>query len=941
MELQKQLNDTKYNPQTTYHSLSTDMTDKEVLLRALATRRASSYSVGTARDFKKPERVYRKVGMKDDEYAEIILRAGVTTPNCKDIGFRREEDGTFSYIYADDDRFECGERFLLRILAAYKACQTTTYEIPDSLKTNLQEWANFYKNFTLEQYIEAAHRVSSIASLRFLALVLIHVPQEHLRQRTLELLQQDNSSTIKDVIAKVWYETRNSELEKLMREKSWIPEVPASIRIVCAFKMNTYPFPLEVEEPSLVEIDGLIEALADKDLQVVENALAFLQLYQAKRPLKIKQKEINVLQKLMVGWANNRYPVLLELLQKETNFPPRPFSAYARLLLKLGRNADELEKSSEGHIQTLAEMSQDADPVIAERAVQVLGRLKKIASQKRLCQLVVEQDFPRAAEVAYKAGFKPDKPHQQALFYFMAGAWQKYEELDFDHRILRTFYEKATSARKRSLTELVRKAGRPDYLKILTSSGNSRQALEQLGSAEAEVLVQILTDSQEWAQLWQKVSELPLKLSIEALRKIAEAGWQPESPAEREFFSRLNQLIAKEIITDEALINQIIPPAYLRATVRAPGRVNTVAFAPKRPVLAIGTGSGKVVLWNMQTARREKLLTDFKHSVARLAFTREGTLVCAERASKNAASCQIYTWEGEKLKVLGAHTGAISVLETLENERVFSAAKDGQLILWDIAEGRALETKNISYFVWDKSWPRGGCVSPNAQKIFLLNKHLVVLNSSNLASHYVRSTGWHTVLELGVVAPNNKDVIAGTSDGNLLELVLHKETSDNPYYKLEALGKFRRPENAITGLTMLYPTSTLVKASADGHIEFIDWRTKTTTGSVQTEAGRISSLKTASDGSFMAVGNADGSFTLWDSRNIFLRQLFSEPLAGGKAVHLAAIQNVKNAGLNNPAAQNAVSYIEAILSHRFRFDVEISEFTNIQAGEFDIELESA
>jgi hypothetical protein len=39
-----------------------------------------------------------------------------------------------------------------------------------------------------------------------------------------------------------------------------------------------------------------------------------------------------------------------------------------------------------------------------------------------------------------------------------------------------------------------------------------------------------------------------------------------------------------------------------------------------------------------------------------------------------------------------------------------------------------------------------------------------------------------------------------------------------------------------------------------------------------------------------------------------------------------------------PAVAQALRFIQGVLQHRFRYDVEVDEVPTIQAGEFDIEV---
>jgi hypothetical protein len=69
--------------------------------------------------------------------------------------------------------------------------------------------------------------------------------------------------------------------------------------------------------------------------------------------------------------------------------------------------------------------------------------------------------------------------------------------------------------------------------------------------------------------------------------------------------------------------------------------------------------------------------------------------------------------------------------------------------------------------------------------------------------------------------------------------------------------------------------------------------------------------------------------------------LLERPLGVNGLEHLTALKTatVKKAELS-PAEQNALSYVEAVLSYRFRHDIEVEFAPNVQPDKFDVELES-
>src|SRR5206468_179232 len=111
------------------------------------------------------------------------------------------------------------------------------------------------------------------------------------------------------------------------------------------------------------------------------------------------------------------------------------------------------------------------------------------------------------------------------------------------------------------------------------------------------------------------------------------SGWRPSPGDERETFEELVLLAATEAPLSVAALHPLLPPAVRVERMRAQvsGRVNDIAFSPTRPMIAIGTGARRVVLWNLQRGAKEAVMDGFDHSVGRVVLMPDETLLCAER----------------------------------------------------------------------------------------------------------------------------------------------------------------------------------------------------------------------------------------------------------------------------------------------------------------------
>lgn len=763
------------------------------------------------------------------------------------------------------------------------------------------------------QYIQILVNLATITS------------DEKIANRAIQVLENINHFAtdyvyLPQIVCHTWATTGNSRLEELMVKNGWVPQW-GTVKTIVRAALKTGKTEL-LTNIRIHEIKALVEATQDKDQVIAERAEAFL--------AQLDGPPLNILAKL---WVETRKPALLKILLEKDYIPSSP--PEVRILVTLKSDKwESLASSPANVVKVLAQATQDEDRFLADRATQVLRNLSKRPAQQELCRIVLERDLPYAQQAAFEAGFLPTETYQKALFYFLNEQWDKYEGLDFDHRLLQTAYATADGTLRRRLAEKVRQAGKPDYLTAI-SGGSARTRAAEVTLDEAELMVQILAARREWEKLWQLIGELPLHWSAQAIKLLAGAGWQPEKSEDQTFFEQLKELAYKPMITGETEANKLLLPALLRAKARVPGRINDLAFSPSRPVIAIGTGTGKVVLWNWQKAEREKVLGDFDHSVGRVAFTPDGTLLCGERSNTETAKCHIDGWQGSHHFWLGPLGGSINALEGVNDTQILSSSRDNKLSLWDL---RTLKLSNEYHPYFRDSWVRGFTIAVDRTKAVLFNKKITLLSLPELKFLTATPINLSNVAQYGAFTPDEKGIVVGQANGQLLFCPFDNKGKFTD--KVEKLARPAKPGVQVQGVVSLPALSLLIAATSNGQIDFIDWPRRENLGQAHAPGNRLTSLKVSPDGAFMAVGDSDASFSLWDLRVLELHRLFDKPLARGKTVHMAALASLaESQPALDPALQTALCYIETVLRHRFRYDVELAETAMIEAGEFDIEVE--
>ena len=632
-------------------------------------------------------------------------------------------------------------------------------------------------------------------------------------------------------------------------------------------------------------------------------------------------------------WVATRHPDLAALLVQYGWVARAPEHARVLSALKSGR-AELVTGAGAEVVEPLILASRDADPALAELARAALCQLQTPEAQEAICQLVIRGDSPPARQAALTAGYLPRDPVRRALFYFLTEQWSAYQALDFDQRMVRAAYEAGDPELRRRIMEKLRGSGRTDYLTIITGS-DYRPRAASMTASEAEFLVHMLAGNREWGQLWGLVSSVPLAWSVRIVQQLAAASWQPEHEDERLLFQELTALAASPLTLSEAEARRLLPPAVRRAQARLSGRINDLAFAPLRPVLALGTARRKVVTWNFQQAAVEQIVGGFQHSVSRIAFAGAGILLAAER-SASRAECGIYAWRDGTRLTLGTHQGSITALEPFGECRLLSSGRDQRVVVWNVEDGRPEREQRFDF------WARAAAISGDGRQAALLHQGVTALSLPELDNlRHIHAPGRSSVATCAAFAPDSQGLVIGKFNGEvvMLEHVDHRYSGEillKHDRQVQDIEIRRRPgESTAAGDT----EAVIITAGAEGTIRFIAWPDHAAVGSVQAPGERLTSLHVSPDGAYMAAGAADAALSLWDLRVLEVPALFSQPLAGVAPFQLAAVRALSEQSGFPSSLQGSLKFLERVLQHRLQYEIDIDELPAIKLGEFDIEVE--
>ncbi|MBI3946287.1 MAG: hypothetical protein HY321_10240, partial [Armatimonadetes bacterium] len=675
-----------------------------------------------------------------------------------------------------------------------------------------------------------------------------------------------------DRVCAEWVRLREPVLEALVAEAGYVAQQPMDVRLLTALKAG---------RPELVSGTGadglplLFQAHQDADPKISAYA----------RQALLSLSDSEAIDRLCAEWARLREPVLEGILAEAGYVAQQPMEVRVLTALKTGRLEFVVGLGADV-VGLLLGAIQDADPTIARAGQEALAQLEHPDAREDVCQRVIQGDHPTVQRAAVAGGYVPRDESGRALFLFLTEQWERYDSVDFDQRILRSAYHSGDAALRQRVMQKVRVSGRTDYLTVIATA-SLRERASTMAEGESEIIIEMLIGKQQWKTLWSLAFDLPLTQSTRILRCLARAGWRPDGPDERSTFEGLGALAAGEMMLSHEEAKRVLPPAVRRALASASARVNDIAFCPTRPSIAIGTSLGRVVLWDFQRAAHDAMLSGFPHSIGRVAFTGDGTLICGERTRGPEAICALHGWRNGESFTLGNHQGSVTAIEPLGASQLVTAGRDGRVAVWDTVERRKVRDAGFP------DWARGMCLSPDKTRAALLHAGLTLVALPGLetlatceeelwdADALWGGTGYgRGVARAAAFSPEGDVLVFGKHNGDVRACSEQKSS----LVSVELL----RHKAQIQGIASLPEPAVVITASSDGDVRFTSWHDKTPIGSVQVVGQRLTTIRVSPDGSFMVVGDSDTWITLWDLRPLDIPSLLGRPLARALPVHLAA-----------------------------------------------------
>lgn len=446
-------------------------------------------------------------------------------------------------------------------------------------------------------------------------------------------------------------------------------------------------------------------------------------------------------------WVETRHKDLAAILRSRRYVATEP---RLRVLsaLKVGA-LDVVKRGGVEVLDFLLAALNDRDTQVATMAASCVSALENRVVIDELCRRWVENPNPQLESIIRKGNYAPDEVSSRALFYFLLGEWQKYEDLDFDHSLLAKAYQSANKEVQGRCTDKAKIGGRIEWVKILT---NTKRGLdvENMTDKDWEAFVDILEVHPEKKELWNFLYNAPVIWSKRLLDKLSKGLFKGFNQDQKSALKSLFDLVKN--ITDEEFIS-----AFLYLFIREPeyqvltnqvltnptewdlGRTyyRSPKISPNGKMLALNIGEEhKIELRSLPDGKHIKTISS---STSKFIFSHDSCILISVHYGDEYNICLWSLPDGNFIKSLTGHTGRVnSLVISNDGKMLLSGSSDGTVILWSLPSGTLIEVipmiyreynGNITILVGDGHYCGGGSVESLA--ISSDNRLLVVRVEDN------------------------------------------------------------------------------------------------------------------------------------------------------------------------------------------------------------------
>ncbi|MCF7763409.1 MAG: WD40 repeat domain-containing protein [Verrucomicrobia bacterium] len=611
-------------------------------------------------------------------------------------------------------------------------------------------------------------------------------------------------------------------------------------------------------------------------------------------------------------WLGNRRDRLAELLKRRGWVATAPPDLRTLTALKSKRFNPGLLNEN-GVIAALTRAAFDGDSEVSTGAVAALAGLVDPAQIEEFCDRLIRIDPGPLHKLARERGFKPRAPGRRALYLFLTGDRTGYEALDHDRSLLRACYEAADTGLRNRISTQIRNTGRADLMPVLHGNRQKRD-LAGLLPREWETVVSVLRGNKRYQELWGLAFEVPPEWAAEILLTLQQAKFRPVSPSDAAVFDRLLKLCPVE-----GLRSRLYLPSPVCRNVLNTGdhAVRSLALSPDGRTLVSVSSDTTALLWELSGEVACSQISSRIGLALAAAFSPDGRFLAVAGTDNVARIWDLNTWRMSGL--FRGHTDRISSLcFANDGTTLGTSSYDGTARLWNLENGecrRVLEGHEQSVLSLAFA-PDGGRVATGSH-----DETVRVWSMSGGGCRSFSNGSFGSVCSLAF-SDNGRTLASGSSEGTVQMWDLGG-------------GGSRAVMAAHRGSVMALAFSPnglrLASCSLDNTVAIWDTHSCRFRSRLNGHTDEVHALAFSPDGKSVVTGGRDHSIRIWE-------------IAESKALINMNHDDLERIELRAAAASDAMEarpwhFAAALLRHRFRYDIELSELAERVFGEFEIEIE--
>ncbi|MGY6529527.1 MAG: hypothetical protein ACXITR_06320 [Cyanobacterium sp.] len=560
---------------------------------------------------------------------------------------------------------------------------------------------------------------------------------------------------------------------------------------------------------------------------------------------QIKLQDTSLINVVCQTWADNREVELTKLIKLKGWVAYNPIQLRVLTAVCLGWQGILEEENKTTVVEILLELLKDKEGEIRGRAREWLTSLSDEDLQAHVCRLASEENNQDALDIAIEVNYRPLEPSQSALFYYFTQQWERYREIDPDYHLLEeVYYNDASDELRARIDSHGMGLKRIEWLWMLLGGKEGRR-IKTISADRWKRILEVLASARNWDTLWELITVVPVRWSLEIIKTLKNNRWLPKAPEEKGMFNDILSLAVK-------IKGKSIPQGKLIRCVYDWNHgdiISAIALTSDDKML-ISAGGESIKLWNTDTGEEINSFKRHLKGVTAIALSSDDITLATGSRDKTVSMWRIP--EGNNLTNFSANNASVWSLSMTSDCKIIASASYREIRLWQYPSGKLYKT--LTGFKTEVE-----CTLITKDNSLLIagggkNDHTVRVWSLPDAEKKYTLTGHQGAITALAICPFNETLATASKDGTVKLWSL--STGENK-------ATLQGHHNTIWQLQITPEGQNLITVSEDKTIKIWQLTTGNLKATLEGHQEAIWCMGISEDGNLLATGSRDNTVRLW------------------------------------------------------------------------------